>query len=36
MLLPVEMPEWLPPDHLVWFVLETIDALETTALEWTR
>jgi transposase len=30
------MREWLPPDHLVWFVLETIDALDTTALERTR
>src|SRR5680860_509739 len=36
MLLPVDMREWLPPDHLVWFVLETVDALDTTALERTR
>ena len=28
--------EWLPPDHLVWFVLETIEALDTSALERTR
>jgi len=36
MLLPVDMREWLPPDHLVWFVLETVDALDTSALELTR
>lgn len=35
MLLPVDMREWLPPDHLVWFVLETVDALDTTSLERT-
>jgi len=35
MLLPVNMREWLPPDHLVWFVLDTVDALDTSALEWT-
>ena len=27
MLLPVDMREWLPPDHLVWFVLETVESL---------
>ena len=36
MLLPFDMREWLPPDHLVWFVLETVDALDTAALERTR
>lgn len=36
MLLPTDMREWLPPDHLVWFVLETVDALDTTALERSR
>lgn len=36
MLLPVDMREWLPSDHLVWFVLETVEALDTTALELTR
>ena len=36
MLLPVDMREWLPPDHLVWFVLETVEALDTSALEQTR
>jgi transposase len=29
-LLPVDMREWLPADHLVWFVLETLDALDTS------
>jgi transposase len=36
MLLPVDMRDWLPPDHLVWFVLETVEALDTRALERTR
>jgi hypothetical protein len=36
MLLPVDMRDWLPPDHLVWFVLDVVDALETCALERTR
>ena len=36
MLLPVDMREWLPPDHLVWFVLEAVDVLDTTGLERTR
>ena len=36
MLLPVDMREWLPPDHLVWFVLETVEALDSTGLEQTR
>ncbi len=36
MLLPVDMREWLPVDHLVWFVLETVEALDTSALERTR
>jgi transposase len=36
MLLPVDMREWLPLDHLVWFVLETVDALDTSVLERTR
>jgi transposase len=36
MLLPVDMREWLPPNHLVWFVLETVEALDTIALEGTR
>jgi transposase len=36
MLLPVDMREWLPQDHLVWFVLETVEALDISALERTR
>ena len=35
-MLPVDMREWLPADHLVWFVLETVEALDTSALERTR
>jgi transposase len=35
MLLPIDLREWLPPDHLVWFVLETIDVLDTAGLEQT-
>jgi hypothetical protein len=31
MLLPVDMREWLPPAHLVWFVLDTVEALDTSA-----
>jgi transposase len=30
-LLPPDMREWLPADHLAWFVLETVDALDTRA-----
>ena len=29
-LLPPDMREWLPDDHLVWFVLDTIDALDVS------
>ena len=36
MLLPVDMRDWLPPDHLVWFVLDIVEAMETCALERTR
>lgn len=36
MLLPVDMREWLPSDHLVWFVLESVEALDTSALDRTR
>jgi hypothetical protein len=28
--LPPDMREWLPEDHLVWFLLETIDVLDTS------
>lgn len=30
-LLPPDMREWLPADHLVWFVVEMVDALDTSA-----
>jgi transposase len=30
-LMPVDMREWLPADHLVWFVLEVVDQLDTSA-----
>jgi len=36
MLLPVDMRDWLPPDHLVWFVLDVVDAMDTSGLERTR
>jgi transposase len=30
-LMPPDMREWLPSDHLVWFLLETVEALDTSA-----
>jgi transposase len=36
MLLPVDMREWLPEDHLAWFVLETVEVLDTSGLERCR
>jgi transposase len=30
-LMPVDMREWLPADHLVWFVLEVVEQLDTSA-----
>jgi transposase len=30
-LMPPDMREWLPADHLAWFLLETVDALDTSA-----
>lgn len=33
MLLPVDMREWLAEDHLVWFVLDAVEALDLTAVE---
>jgi hypothetical protein len=33
MLLPVYMREWLPGDHLVWFVLDTVDVLDIDEFE---
>jgi transposase len=29
-LLPPDMREWLPESHLVWFVIETVDQLDTS------
>jgi len=31
--LPVDMRDWLPEDHLVWFVIDTVTALDTAGLE---
>ena len=28
LLLPPSLREWLPPDHLVWFISETVDQLD--------
>ena len=33
MLLPIDLRDWLPPDHLVWFVLDTVEVLDTSELE---
>ena len=30
-LLPPDMREWLPESHLVWFVIETVEQLDTSA-----
>ena len=35
-LLPPDMREWLPPDHLVWFLLDTLDAVDTSAFDRCR
>ena len=32
-LMPPDMREWLPSDHLVWFILDTLEALDLTGLE---
>ena len=29
-LLPPDMREWLPESHLVWFVIESVDQLDTS------
>jgi transposase len=36
MLLPVDMRDWLPENHLAWFVLDAVDELDVTALEQHR
>lgn len=28
MLLPVSMRDWLPEDHLVWFVLDAVERVD--------
>lgn len=33
MLLPVDMREWLPADHLAWFVLDAVDVLDVSEFE---
>jgi transposase len=35
-LLPPNMADWLPQDHLVWFVLDVVDQLDTTGFHRTR
>ena len=32
-LLPLDMRDWLPDDDLVWFVVEVVEALDTSAFE---
>ena len=29
MLLPLDLRDWLPADHLAWFVIEAIEELDT-------
>ena len=31
LLLPLSLRDWLPPDHLVWFISETVDQLDLCA-----
>lgn len=35
-LMPPDMREWLPADHLVWFLLDTIDVLDTSEFDRCR
>jgi transposase len=35
-LLPPNMIDWLPEDHLVWFVIEVVEQLDTTAFHANR
>jgi transposase len=32
-LLPPDMREWLPADHLVWFVIDTLEVMDLGAFE---
>lgn len=34
--MPPNMAEWLPPDHLAWFVMEVVDQLDTSAFHASR
>jgi hypothetical protein len=29
--LPPDVPEWLPENHLAWFVIDVVGVMETTA-----
>ena len=33
MMLPEDMRLWVDKDHLVWFVIDVVEGLDTTALE---
>lgn len=35
-LLPPDMKDWLPEDHLAWFVIDTVAAIDTSAFFLTR
>jgi transposase len=35
-LLPPDMREWLPADHVAWFLLETVEALDTSGFHTRR
>jgi transposase len=36
MLLPADMRSWLPPDHLAWFVIDVVAAMDTSAFHVNR
>jgi hypothetical protein len=31
LLLPPDLPEWLPPGHLAWFVIDAVEQLDPSA-----
>ncbi len=33
LLLPPSLRDWLPPDHLVWFISDTVDQLDLSSIE---
>jgi transposase len=36
MLLPPDIRDWLPPDHLVWFVIDSVEELDLADFyDWT-